>query len=59
MTMATTILTTSATIHDDLVDERMIYYLRKNYYKTASLIDNLCKLAVVSGLYDYRTSRAA
>ena len=33
----------------------MIYYLRKNYYKTASLMANSCKLAAVLGLYNSRT----
>ena len=37
----------------------MIYYLRKNYYKNASLMDNSCKLAVVLGSYDYCTVRVA
>jgi len=35
----------------DGVNERMIYYLRKNFYKTASLMANSCKSAALLGNY--------
>ena len=36
--------------HDYGVYKRMIYYLRKSYYNTVSLMGNSCKSAAVLGL---------
>ena len=45
--------------HKDGVDERVIYYLHKNYYKTTLLMTNSFKSAAVLGSYDSCTVRAA
>jgi geranylgeranyl pyrophosphate synthase len=37
---------------DDNVDKRLVHYLRKNFYKTASLMANSCKSAAILGYYD-------
>jgi len=36
----------------DLIEEKMIQYLRKNFYKTASLMANSCKSAAILGGYN-------
>jgi len=36
----------------DVYNERMVYYLRKNFYKTGSLMANSCKSAALLGGYD-------
>ena len=37
---------------NDNVEERLVHYLRKNFYKTASLMANSCKSAAILGNYD-------
>jgi len=39
------------TSSDEMSDDRIVYYLRKNYYKTASLMANSCKSAALLGDY--------
>mmetsp|Transcript_12364 Transcript_12364/g.18752 ORF Transcript_12364/g.18752 Transcript_12364/m.18752 type:complete len:594 (+) Transcript_12364:259-2040(+) len=34
------------------MEERLVHYLRKNFYKTASLMANSCKSAAILGKYD-------
>ncbi len=36
----------------DNVEDRLVHYLRKNFYKTASLMANSCKSAAILGDYD-------
>ena len=40
-------------------EERMVYYLRKNFYKTGSLMANSCKSAALLGGYDDAVVHAA
>ena len=40
-------------------NERMVYYLRKNFYKTGSLMANSCKSAALLGGYDDSVVNAA
>ena len=40
-------------------EERMVYYLRKNFYKTGSLMANSCKSAALLGGYDDAIVHAA
>jgi len=40
-------------------EERMVYYLRKNFYKTGSLMANSCKSAALLGGYDAAIVHAA
>jgi len=42
----------SFTNHHYLLEQRMVYYLRKNFYKTASLMANSCKSAAILGGYE-------
>ena len=37
---------------DDSMEERLVHYLRKNFYKTASLMANSCKSAAILGNYN-------
>ena len=43
----------------DVYNERMVYYLRKNFYKTGSLMANSCKSAALLGGYDDSVVNAA
>ena len=43
----------------DVYNERMAYYLRKNFYKTGSLMANSCKSAALLGGYDDAVVSAA
>lgn len=45
--------------HNDAHEERMVYYLRKNFYKTGSLMANSCKSAALLGGYDDAIVHAA
>jgi len=51
--------TTSNTSATDLGKERLIQYLRKNFYKTASLMANSCKSAAILGGYNDTVVAAA
>jgi solanesyl diphosphate synthase len=44
---------------ETLIQMRMTYYLRKNFYKTASLMANSCKSAAMLGNYPDETVSAA
>lgn len=37
---------------DDGIERQLVHYLRKNFYKTASLMANSCKSAAILGQYD-------
>lgn len=56
-TVSTTASTTSTAA--DLGRERLVQYLRKNFYKTASLMANSCKSAAILGSYDDSVVAAA
>ena len=37
---------------NNLMEERIVHYIQKNFYKTASLMANSCKSAAILGNYN-------